>query len=212
MKLIDIPYLGKKIFLPYVIRKEGGQQESLTLREIYKKKYKINVDLYSYGCFDSDLNYASGGEIFIGRYCSFAKNVRYFAANHPVDYVSMSPYFYNKAFGYDVNDVERGKLYIGNGVWCGYGVLITSGCEHIGNGAVIAAGSVVTHNVPPYAIVAGNPARILRYRFESDVIQIIDKSQWWELEPNILIKLYDVINDPIVFCQRVMELKSEKNL
>lgn len=205
MKLIDIPYFGKKYFLPRLIQKEGGQQESSTLREIYKKEYKVFVDNYSYGCFEPDFNYSTGGQIIIGKYCSFAKGVRYFGANHPIDYVSMSPYFYNRRFGFNVIDVERKTLVVGNGVWCGYGALITNGCNLIGNGAVVAAGSVVTRDVPPYAIVAGNPARVIRYRFADDVIKSIEESEWWELAPNELIKCYEKIDSPKEFCELVNE-------
>lgn len=209
MKIIDIPYFGKKYFLPKLIRREGGQQTSTTLRKIYKNRYKIDVDMYTYGCFDPELNYALGGEVHIGKYCSFAKGIRYFAANHPIDYVSMSPYFYNKKFGFDVKDVHRSSLTIGHGVWCGYGALITSGCKVIGNGSVIAAGAVVTHDVPPYAIVGGNPARIIKYRFDTDTISCIEESKWWEYTPDVLYELYATIGEPKLFCQKLSQLKKQ---
>ena len=75
----------------------------------------------------------------------------------------MSAYFYNKAFsGLDVKDVERHSLKIGQDVWIGHGVTIVSTCHHIGNGAVVAAGAVVTKDVPAYAIVGGVPAKKIR--------------------------------------------------
>lgn len=74
---------------------------------------------------------------------------------------------------------------IGNDVWIGMNVTIMGGLK-IGNGAIIAAHSVVTKDVPPYSIVAGVPARIIKYRFDDDKIQKIEKFEWWRLSPEIL--------------------------
>ena len=71
-------------------------------------------------------------------------------------------------------------------MWVGQGVNILTGCHSIGNGAVIGAGSVVTHDVPPYAIVVGNPARILRYRLTLEQIEKVEASKWWELDKDEL--------------------------
>ncbi|MCD7824017.1 MAG: CatB-related O-acetyltransferase [Oscillospiraceae bacterium] len=207
IKFFDFPFLGKHFIMPKVIRKEGGQQQSKSLRSYYQARYKVSVDMYSYGCFDPDFNYAVGGEIHVGRYCSFAKDVHYFAANHPMNYVAMSPYFYNPSFGLKVNDVERGTLSIGHGVWCGYGVLITSGCKSIGNGAVLAAGSIVTHDVPAYAVVGGNPARVIKYRFDDDTIKEIEESKWWEHNPDEIMEFYGLIDKPIEFSKKIVSCK-----
>lgn len=124
------------------------------------------------------------GRCRIGRYCSIASNVHYLGGNHPVDTLTSSAIFYNKKLsGFDVKDIKRKELIIGNDVWIGVGVLITANCHFIGNGAVIGAGSVVTKDVPPFAIVAGNPAKILRYRFDEATINKIEESKWWELPP-----------------------------
>lgn len=87
-------------------------------------------------------------------------------------------------------------------MWIGYGVMITSSCHTIGTGAVIGAGSIVTHDVPPYAIVAGNPAKILRYRFDEETIEKLLESNWWELEPKELMNYYQYMNDPKVFIEK----------
>ena len=75
---------------------------------------------------------------------------------------------------------------VGHGVWFGADSIVLSGCKTIGNGAVIGAGSVVTHDVPPYAVVVGNPARIIRYRLTPEQIEKVEASKWWLLERNEL--------------------------
>lgn len=189
--------LLEKIFLKFVSKKEGGEQISTTLREFYIYKYKVNVDLYSYGCFKPEFN-CGGKCVKVGRYCSIAPNVRFYGANHPQENFSLSPYFYNKSFGLDVEDVDRKELVIGNDVWIGYGVIITAGCAKIGDGAVIGAGSVVTHNVEPYTVVGGNPARLIKPRFpEAITVQLLD-SKWWKFPPSTLHE-FDGKNDIIAF-------------
>lgn len=194
----------KKSFLKFRIKIEKGEPYSFTLRK-HCLKFGKEIGLYSYGsCFEDGFNV--GGNVKVGRYCSFAGNVKYYGGNHPMHYVSMSPFFYNRKWGgFDVKDIDRKSLTIGNDVWVGYNVIITNKCQNIGNGAVIGAGSVVTKDVPPYSIVAGNPARIIRYRFDDETIKIIEKSKWWEYTPEELMKYYDVIDHPIEFCKRIID-------
>ena len=117
-------------------------------------------------------------------------------------------FFYNKKWGgFDVKDIDRKTLTIGNDVWVGYNVIITNKCQNIGNGAVIGAGSVVTKDVPAYSIVAGNPAKIIRYRFDEETISIIEKSEWWNFTPEKLMKFYSVIDKPKEFCKKIEDMK-----
>lgn len=118
----------------------------------------------------------------------------------------MSAYFNNRAFsGLDVKDVERHTLEIGHDVWIGHGATIVSSCHHIGNGAVVAAGTVVTKDVPPYAIAGGVPAKILRYRFDEDVQVKLEASKWWELTPEELYKFYTEIEQPGKLAEHIIE-------
>lgn len=187
----------------YMIKKEGGQLYSKTLREYTEKNYNVSVGMYTYGgCFDKRFNL--GGKATIGRYCSIATDVHYLAANHPLDHVTTSAVFYNKRISHlDVKDVERHSLTVGNDVWIGTGVIITSACTEIGDGAVIGAGSIVTHNVEPYTIVAGNPARVIRKRFTDDQIKLITNTQWWNYSPQELMKYYPFMSDISNFCDRI---------
>lgn len=201
--LFDVPLLGKRFFLPYLVNKEGGTKQSESLREFFSNKYKVFVGLHSYGgCFEEEFNV--GGTVRIGMYCSFAKNVHYYGANHPLEYASMSPYFYNKTFGLDVKDIKRNELVIGHDVWVGSNAIITCNCKRIGNGAVIGAGSIVTKDVPAYAVVAGNPAKVIKYRFDKVIIDKLEESKWWLLEPYELFQFYEYISDPMRFAEKVI--------
>lgn len=136
----------------------------------------------------------------IGRYCSFGEQVQIGRHPHPLHWVSTSPFFYWQYK--DVLDQElpagiemhprdflrssppvTAKItHIGNDVWIGHGAFILPGVK-IGDGAAIAAKSVVTKDVPSYAIVAGSPARIKRYRFPEKDIEKLVNSKWWEFAP-----------------------------
>lgn len=121
----------------------------------------------------------------IGAFCSISWNVSIGGADH--DYTRMTQH----SFLYNEHDDLRPenediiydrfieKLSIGSDVWIAAGATITRGVS-IGHGAVVAANSVVTKDVPPYAIVAGSPAKIIKYRFENDVIDLLLKLKWWE--------------------------------
>jgi carbonic anhydrase/acetyltransferase-like protein (isoleucine patch superfamily) len=93
----------------------------------------------------------------------------------------MHPFFYNSQFGWVAKDtITSGTLEIGHDAWLGERVIITPGSRRIGIGAVVGAGAVVTKDVPDFAIVAGNPARILRFRFSEEVRHLVRESKWWE--------------------------------
>jgi acetyltransferase-like isoleucine patch superfamily enzyme len=120
----------------------------------------------------------------IGNFCSIASNVMIGGGRHPENFVSTSPVFYsrrnvlNKCFA-EVQFPEYAKTVIGNDVWIGSNAFVKGGIT-IGNGAIIGAHSVVTKNVEPYTIVAGNPARVIRKRFDDDVIKKLEATKWWE--------------------------------
>lgn len=125
----------------------------------------------------------------IGKYCSIADHCRIGMSGHSLDYLSTSPVFTQCINALQDRWVEKDvfehksdeeRAYIGNDVWVGSHVLI-NGCVHIGDGAVIGAGAVVVKDVPPYAIVGGVPARIIRYRFNPEIIDGLIKLQWWTL-------------------------------
>ena len=130
----------------------------------------------------------------IGRYCAIARNVEIAPLEHPVDWLSVHPFQYdNLFFGpsglYDRHArrprVQSGPTVLGNDVWIGAHVIVQRGVT-IGDGAVIGANSFVNADVPPYAIVAGSPARVIRLRFAPEIVEQLLKLQWWELMPEQL--------------------------
>ena len=192
------PSILKKILRKIYGKNVKAECESDILREVWKNYYGVEIGKYTYGCFNNSF---PAGTI-VGKYCSISKEVKALNADHPITSVCLTPYFYNKSLGYDVQDVPRSKLTIGNDVWIGYGSTILSKCTVIGNGAIIGAGSVVTKNVPPYSIVAGNPAKILRYRFDDETCKQIEKTQWWENTPEELIGFKQYMSNPEMFCEK----------
>ena len=175
---LDSGYLRKSV-LKYIASMEGGQPYSTTIRKILRDYHRIDIGMYSYGgCFSPD-NMPEGTTV--GRYCSFATEFTILNGNHPARFKSQHPFFYNPVFGY-VNKllITRAKLLIENDVWVGHGAIILPSVTMIENGAIIGAGSVITQNVPPYAIVVGNPGKIIKYRFDDKTIQYIKESKWWE--------------------------------
>lgn len=137
----------------------------------------------------------------IGRFCSIAPHTMIGLGIHPVaENVSLSPVFYRfpaptGTCWVKKNNIEEYKsILIGNDVWIGARAIVIDGIK-IGNGAVIAAGAVVTKDVPPYAIVGGVPAKIIRYRFDPEIIAELEKRQWWNKDDIWLSKNVDLFND-----------------
>lgn len=125
--------------------------------------------------------FAAENKISIGNFCSIASNVTIQEYNHNIDYFTTS--FIHKHLLNDLVKKEitsKGDIIIGNDVWIGTKCVILSGVT-IGNGAVIAANSVVTKSVPDYAIVGGNPAKIIKYRFDDSVRDRLVAANWWDL-------------------------------
>ena len=159
--------------------------------------------------YDSRIGYASfispGSKLDfckIGRFCSIGNHVHIVRGQHPSrDWVSTSPCFFStrKQSGFTYAGQQRFEEFkwidekkkicveIGNDVWIGDHALIMEGV-HIGDGAIIAAGAVVVKDVPPYAIVGGNPAKLIRYRFSEEDIDYLKELKWWDKDPSQIEK------------------------
>jgi len=154
----------------------------------------------------------------IGAFCSIGPDVKIGGlGTHPTQWISSHPVFYStlKQSGVSFAKADLFKelnpCIIGNDVWIGAHALILDGVT-IGDGAIIAAGAIVTKDVPPYAIVGGIPARTIKYRFPEQVITCLLEWQWWELSDDILAKFADK------FChtnewtiKSIKELRNELN-
>ena len=174
-----IPHI-KRVMLSFISKWEGGQYYSYTMRRILLEQHGVYGGAYSYGEWTRPGCMPPG--LKVGRYVSMAAGVRVLSRNHPYDRLSMHPFFYNSKFGYVQKDsIEAVQCWIGHDAWIGASVIVTPGCSRIGVGAVVGAGAVVTKNVPDFAIVAGNPAKILKFRFSEDAQKRALESRWWEL-------------------------------
>ncbi|RGN42095.1 antibiotic acetyltransferase [Bacteroides sp. AF16-49] len=120
----------------------------------------------------------------IGNYCSIANDVRIGLGKHPTGLISTNSIFYKtgirKDWAVHIDYNEEETINIGNDVWIGNGAIIMDGIT-VGNGAIIGARALVTKDIPPYAIVGGIPAKIIKYRFDEETINLLQKSQWWDL-------------------------------
>lgn len=137
---------------------------------------ELNVDLTAVGAFSygkiNAYEFNDDNTLSIGSFCSIAPNVSFIvSADHYVNHLSSFP-FKSKIINAGLEGVSKGNIVVEDDVWIGYGATILSGV-HISQGAVIAAGAVVTKDVPPYAIVGGVPAKIVKYRFEPDIIDYL---------------------------------------
>jgi acetyltransferase-like isoleucine patch superfamily enzyme len=144
----------------------------------------------------------------IGKFCSIAQGVCICLGKHPSSkFVSTHPAFFSlfKQNGMTFSDKsyfeEMGKTNIGNDVWIGVNAIIMDNVN-IGNGAIIGAGAVVTKDVLPYAIVAGVPAKTVKYRFEEDEILFLENFKWWNKNPEWLQENFKDLHDIKLFIKK----------
>ena len=135
--------------------------------------------------------------VIIGNFCSIARNVTMQEYNHRLDRCS-TYFFSHRVFEEGVeNDImSRGPIIIGNDVWIASHVVIGSGAT-IGNGAVVGANSLVLSDIPPYAVVAGSPAKVLRYRFDENIVERLTSLKWWEWNDERILQNRELFVEPL---------------
>lgn len=184
--------------LSLACRLEGGHYFSATLRDILRIYHGVEVGQYSYGgCLEP--GYLPPGTR-VGNYCSISSIMLVYRRNHPPHRLSQHPFFFNHEAGLleadSIEAVEQNPLTIGHDVWIGHQVVILPNCRTIGDGAIIGAGSIVTKDVEPFTIVAGNPARVIGQRFPEKIRDQIIESRWWMLPLPELVDCLDVFLEP----------------
>lgn len=142
---------------------------------------RLSVGKSSYGTLNISMNNNESEALFIGSYCSISNSCKFLlGGEHNYNYISTYPISEMQGKS---SAKTKGPIVIHDDVWIGDNVLILSGVE-IGQGAVIGAGAVVASNIPPYAIVVGNPAKVIKYRFDGSVIKKLLSINFSELDLN----------------------------
>jgi acetyltransferase-like isoleucine patch superfamily enzyme len=156
--------------------------------------YHSNMGKHSFCGYECDIFHAD-----IGSFVSIANGVVLGGGRHPMEWVGMSPVFYEgrdsvkaKFATHKRRPIQR--VNVGHDVWIGRSAIVLPGVT-IGDGAVVGAGAVVTKDVAPYAIVAGNPARLIKYRFDQSTIERLQRLKWWDLDEERLHELGPFVAD-----------------
>lgn len=196
---------GKNKSFKYIERyskRKYGEKNSLS-RYFVHKYFNIAIGKYTYN-WEPFKNSASCLES-IGSFCSIAFNVSIAEGKHPIDYVTTHPITYNPGYGmaktYDEEVLSlTQKIVIGNDVWIGRNAVLLPGIK-IGNGAIIGAGAIVIKDVPDFAIVAGVPAKIIRYRFTPEKIELLNKIKWWNWDDSKIKSNIKLFSNPEKFIE-----------
>jgi len=185
--------LTKKCFRK--IHSKNAKKLIYTKDKLINDRYQIGE--YTYGNPEI-LQWGEKSNLVIGKYCSIADNVKIFlGGNHRVGWFTTYPFNvlnenFPKATHIKGHPLSKGDVVIGNDVWIGDGVLILSGVT-IGDGAVIGARTVVAKNIQPYEIVVGNPMKVVRKRFSTDIIEKLLDFKWWNLDIQEINKITEVL-------------------
>ena len=168
--------------------------------------YIADSDFESHVTHHYDWN---GDKLIIGKFCQIAAGVEFImnGANHQMNAITTFPFYTLE--GWDMKPPKKtdlplkGDTVIGNDVWIGQNAVILPGV-HIGNGVIIGANSVIGSDIDPYSIVVGNPAKLVRKRFDDEMISLLQQFQWWN-------KNIDEINEliPLLTCSNIEKVKSD---
>lgn len=153
----------------------------------------VSIGDHSYGPIDIYTYSAKGEHLEIGKYCSIAKDVKFvLGGNHRTDCLMTYP-IQNKFISDQINEsLTKGEIVLDDDVWVGVGATILSGV-HLGQGCVVAAGSVVTKSFPAYALIGGNPAKIIKMRFKENILKTLNETNinLGAIEPKIIVDNID---------------------
>ena len=155
-----------------------------------------------------------GGTISIGSYCSLAPHVAVYALNHPMNH--LTTYIGQGLWKGELKKHQTPQsVKIGSDVWLGHGAIVLAGVE-IGDGAVIGAGAVVSRNIPAFTVAVGNPARVVKRRFNESVSSLLLELRWWEQAPDQLREMeelfhLDYVAEPALAAERLRHWLARRN-
>lgn len=191
VSLRDIPKSNLKIIELKTLRERLRQQ----YQEITKSGV-VNIGDFTYYVNLTIPSFGSTSRLIIGKFCSLADNLTIvLGGEHRTDWITTYPFndLAQNSYGYiKGHPKSKGDVVIGNDVWIADSVKIMSGV-HIGNGAVIGANALVAKDVPNYAIVGGNPAKLIRYRFDPETIQKLLDIAWWNCDLETLSEIIPIL-------------------
>lgn len=177
----------------------------LNKKNLITRKVAIgkNVSIGDYSYINSSYTWTIiESNTTIGKYCSIGPGVSIGYGNHDYTKISTHPFLYNTEYGFvsksSALSDDRDNTIIGNDVWIGANANIKRGII-IGDGAIIAMNAVVTKDVPPYAIVAGVPAKIIKYRFDKKTIHHLETLRWWDMPKETIVKNICYMHNPKKF-------------
>lgn len=184
-------YFKKKRFITNFKKrwKEKNPNNEITPVNIFDFPIeKVDIGKHSYGPIIVESWGSEGEKLKIGNFVSIANGVKFLlGGNHEVETFTTFP-FKVKFFGEKIEAKTKGSIIVEDDVWIGTDSIILSGVT-IGQGAIVGAGSIVTKDVPPYAIVGGNPAKILKYRYSQEVIERMLKLKWDAIDIEKIFKV-----------------------
>ena len=210
------------------IRKKVRGLKDIIKNKIGRTRYAINRRRYNIGKYSykgKNARIVNSKETVIGKYTSIADYVQLGLSQHPVNFLSTHPFQYVEfsllySGGKDgilitpasrvinISKTSMLPVRVGNDVWIGYGAMVMDGVS-IGDGAIIGAGAVVTKDVPPYAVAAGVPAKVIKYRFDENTIRELLEIKWWDYPEEIITNLpFDNVKE----CIRILKEKSSEKL
>ena len=183
---------------------KSGDESVTYIKAMLENCHNVEVGDYTY--FDGQ-NFKEhvthhydfiGDKLIIGKFCQIGRNVEFImnGANHQMNAVSTYPFYIFQGWEQNPplkNDLPyKGDTIIGNDVWIGQNVTFLPGV-HVGNGCIIGANAVVASNIPAYCVVAGNPAKIIKKRFDDEMIELLEKLKWWDRTPNEIQKIIPLL-------------------